>query len=275
MSALETILIISAVLFVITVIAVVAIVISVKKSRDREYDRRNTQFFSRRRYLSPQKLKGEEGERRVRSVLGENIDGEKYVINKFTIEYGFGNSFDIDHICINRCGIWVIETKNWAGAVYGDKDGEKWLQVCGRCENTHNNPIKQNQAHLSKLKNCMGIKKRIYHNVVVFAGDADIHIESDEICYLSELNEHINKGSDFRLSSTEMREYYKKLVDLNTRLHISEDMHIRNMSRDIAEHCPLCGAELTVQHSYDGTYYICVNDRRCGYKKKISKGWDE
>ena len=45
MSALETILIISAVLFVITVIAVVAIVISVKKSRDREYDRRNTQFF--------------------------------------------------------------------------------------------------------------------------------------------------------------------------------------------------------------------------------------
>ena len=75
------------------------------------------------------KSKGESGENAVSKILGDTIDGEKYVINDLLFETEPGKSCQIDHILINQRGIWVIETKNYAGKIYGQDNQREWIQT--------------------------------------------------------------------------------------------------------------------------------------------------
>lgn len=72
--------------------------------------------------------KGVCGEFQVKLALGKNKKNKKYVINNLMIvnERKFSQ---IDHLVINRTGIFVIETKNYAGRIYGQEDQKEWTQV--------------------------------------------------------------------------------------------------------------------------------------------------
>ena len=61
--------------------------------------------------------KGDEGERLVRSVIGKTIPDEQYVINKLILNIGNNKTREIDHVLINKKGIFVIETKNFSGKI--------------------------------------------------------------------------------------------------------------------------------------------------------------
>ena len=61
--------------------------------------------------LTGPKARGKRGEREVGKIIGENIEGEKYVINDLILQ-NEGKTSQIDHIVILPNGIFVIETKN-------------------------------------------------------------------------------------------------------------------------------------------------------------------
>ena len=61
---------------------------------------------------------GKEGEFLVKHLIGDTVENEKYVINNLTLEKD-GKSSQIDHIVINPRGVFVIETKNYKGQIYG------------------------------------------------------------------------------------------------------------------------------------------------------------
>lgn len=65
--------------------------------------------------------KGIWGEFQVKLVLGKNKPDIKYVINNLMI-VNDGKSSQIDHVVINKTGIFVIETKKYAGRIYGKED---------------------------------------------------------------------------------------------------------------------------------------------------------
>ena len=99
--------------------------------------------------------KGERGENRVAKILGDTISGEQYVINDLLFQDENGQSCQIDHIFINKFGIWVIETKNYTGNIYGQENQREWTQVLayGNEKNKFYNPIKQNATHIYHLSN--------------------------------------------------------------------------------------------------------------------------
>ena len=68
---------------------------------------------------------GEIGEVAVSSVLRQCDSGNAIVIDDYmTIEEGA--SRQIDHICICSNGVFVIETKNYSGTVYGNDNMTLW-----------------------------------------------------------------------------------------------------------------------------------------------------
>ena len=93
--------------------------------------------------------KGFWGELKIRFILGFNRKGKKYVFNNYKMILN-GKSTQIDHIVVNKNGVFVIETKNYAGIIYGDEKDHKWLQVPagGNVENEFYNPVKQNRTHI-------------------------------------------------------------------------------------------------------------------------------
>ena len=95
---------------------------------------------------SQKKKLGEEGERKVNSILKKFLpDGEYHLIADVTLppkEDGDKKSTQIDHVVVSRYGIFVIETKYWSPESitrYGAK------------------PPTQNEGHINALEHCLDI----------------------------------------------------------------------------------------------------------------------
>ncbi len=126
----------------------------------------------RRRKNHPRQL-GKKGEKQVGRVLKKYARfSDVKILNDVYLPL-YDETTQIDHILIAPFGVMVIETKNWAGSIYGDPAEEKWLQVVGNDRNYHYNPLKQNKTHIDNLRHLFR-KENVYRvnleGAVVFAG---------------------------------------------------------------------------------------------------------
>lgn len=79
------------------------------------------------KYSSRAEAIGDYGEKRVSSFL-EDLDCDEYrVYNDLLIRNG-NYTTQVDHIVISRYGVFVLETKNVHGKVYGGGNAEFWKQ---------------------------------------------------------------------------------------------------------------------------------------------------
>ncbi len=219
------------------------------------------------------KSKGESGENAVSKVLGDTIDGEKYVINDLLFETEPGKSCQIDHILINQRGIWVIETKNYAGKIYGQDNQREWIQTMayGHEKNKFYNPVKQNSTHIYQLSQKLNVKN-VFNNLVIFLPRADISDVNSEYVYsIKVLPELVSKETGIFLSSEKMEYFYKRLIDLKNTNTVSKNEHIENiykMQEQIEQGiCPRCGGKLVLRESKNGLFYGCSNYPKCKFKK--------
>lgn len=74
-------------------------------------------------------VKGFFGEIFIRFLL-RFLDKEKYiVVNDVLIPTLDGRTSQIDHVIISIYGIFVIETKNYNGWIFGSEHSKNWTQV--------------------------------------------------------------------------------------------------------------------------------------------------
>ena len=84
-------------------------------------------FSSVFNYRGQAEFLGERGERRVSAYL-EDLPCEDYrVYNDLLIRDG-NYTTQVDHVIISRYGVFVLETKNVHGKVYGSGNSEYWKQ---------------------------------------------------------------------------------------------------------------------------------------------------
>ena len=84
------------------------------------------------------KIKGIKGEKRVSNVLYK-LNKNKYRVLNDVLIRAKDKTVQIDHIVVSVYGIFVIETKNYAGNIYGDGYKDKWTQYLGREKNSFQN----------------------------------------------------------------------------------------------------------------------------------------
>ena len=214
---------------------------------------------------------GKEGEKLVCRVLGVSVDGEKQVFNNYKF-ISNGKSVQIDHIYINKNGIFVIETKNYKGEIYGNEEQHEWTQVLafGNVENKFYNPIKQNKSHIYKLQKFLPKNINII-SVVVFI-DADIeNVKSNNVCTIDELHEILHMSYETTISSKQI-DYIANILRRYQNNNISNEEHIHDihkMQHDIKNNiCPRCGSPLVLRDSEYGKFWGCSNYPKCKFKKK-------
>ncbi|WP_428909770.1 nuclease-related domain-containing protein [Niallia sp. Krafla_26] len=105
----------------------------------------------------------------------------------------------IDHVIITPYGIFVIETKNYQGTVYGGEDRKTW-SVNGKFKMM--NPLKQNYGHIQALIHYIGKEyERTFVSIISFTKRCTFKIDpelrkisSDQlVIYDIELTEFINR----------------------------------------------------------------------------------
>ncbi len=224
--------------------------------------------------FSPE-AKGERGENYVARFLGDNIIGEQYVIHNLLFCNQTGQSCQIDHILINKYGIWVIETKNYIGYIYGEESQREWTQVVAYGNEKHKfyNPVKQNATHIYHLSKYLKVNN-IFQNVVIFLQNADIsHIISDKVYSIRDISFIKTQKTDICLSVKKMEEYYNKLLELKITSSISKEEHIANIYKKQEQLqngiCPRCGGKLVVRNGKNGSFFGCSNYPNCKFTKNI------
>ena len=154
-------------------------------------------FFIVKAILKSPKFKGIKGENKVKKKLGSSNPNQKFVLNDIIIKEG-ENTSQIDHVVINKYGIFVIETKNYAGEIYGNDYDQKWMQVLkfGKVKNPFYSPVKQNLTHINRIKSVINMENIPIKSIVVFTKGNIEHINSKNVYKLKDLKNIIDKPID-------------------------------------------------------------------------------
>ncbi|NCA66570.1 MAG: hypothetical protein EOM87_00750 [Clostridia bacterium] len=216
--------------------------------------------------------RGALGELRVRIVIGKTKEGKKYVINNFMV-VDEGKSSQIDHIVINQNGLFVIETKNYSGRIYGNENQQEWTQVLsyGKVKHKLYNPIKQNATHIYRINKLLSEKVSI-KSLIVFVQNNTDYIQAADVIPLYALKRTLNKSSATVLTDEQMKNIYEVLHKAKANEEVSAKAHINNikqMKLDIQNDiCPRCGGKLLEKTGKYGTFFGCEKYPHCKFIRK-------
>lgn len=114
--------------------------------------------------------KGKIGEEVIVNAL-EKIDIYHKIVRNVYITND-SRKTEIDIIYITTCGLFVIESKNFSGNIYGYDYDENWIQYFNQYKKYEfSNPILQNNYHIDFLCNKLNLAKKEYFKSYVIFGE--------------------------------------------------------------------------------------------------------
>jgi hypothetical protein len=223
-------------------------------------------------------IKGRIGE--VKVYLRLKTLGSDYVILNDILINQEGNSSQIDHIVVSIYGIFVIETKNYNGWIFGTEKSEQWTQVIFNHKYTFRNPIKQNWGHIYALKNLLSNYNNIvYIPIIVFSGNGVLKniTSSVPVINASSLCKIIKRKSiSVCLSKIEKEKIVEILKSNSAKKKETKKEHIKTVKKVVFERrlkeenliCPYCNTKLVLRNGKYGEFYGCKNYPDCKYTLK-------
>ena len=120
--------------------------------------------------LKSSRVKGIVGERLVRWALRLRLDRATYrAVHDLTLPTPDGTT-QIDHVVVSPYGVFVIETKNMKGWIFGGARQAQWTQKIYRHTTRFQNPLLQNYKHVKALQALLDVPPETIHSVVTFVG---------------------------------------------------------------------------------------------------------
>jgi len=104
----------------------------------------------------------------ARLFLNKN---DYHLIKNVTIPTEDGTT-QIDHILVSRFGVFVVETKNMKGWIFGSEHQKMWTQQIYKSKHRFQNPLHQNYKHTKTLESALDLEPDKLFSVVVFVGDS-------------------------------------------------------------------------------------------------------
>jgi len=114
------------------------------------------------------------GEARLSRALQKRFVAPDYhLLNHLTLRVKAGTT-QIDHVLVSRFGLFVIETKDYQGWIFGSPENRYWTQVFYRAKFRFQNPIRQNYKHARAVQDLLEfLPPGTVRPVVVFTGSAE------------------------------------------------------------------------------------------------------
>ena len=219
-----------------------------------------------------------------------------------------GETSEVDLIYITQKGIFVFESKNYSGWIFGDEKNKNWtVMLPNKQKNQFYNPILQNKTHLKWMRNYVGEVIPLF-SIIVFSERCELKkvtVESDDIRVIKRdltyatVRDIWDKNPD-TVSDDKIEELYIKLKELtnvdkatkaahiesikkkyitandqvkdtNERDHPENDM-MSNLDQEMI--CPKCGSKLVLRTAQKGEnagnqFYGCSSFPKCRYIRDV------
>ena len=117
--------------------------------------------------------KGQDGERKVQRILSCLPKQNYIVLNDVLIPTKAGTT-QLDHVVVSIFGLFIIETKNYSGKIYGGENSDQWTEYLAGQKYVFYNPIRQNYGHAQAVAKYTHVDPCYIFPIVVFTGSAII-----------------------------------------------------------------------------------------------------
>lgn len=117
-------------------------------------------------------FKGIMGEFIVNVIARWQLDKQHYhLLKNVTLPTDDGTT-QIDHIIVSVYGVFVVETKNIRGWIFGSLTQKNWTQQLYKHKYRFQNPLHQNHKHVKTLLTLLDLTDEQIFSVIVFIGDS-------------------------------------------------------------------------------------------------------
>lgn len=146
------------------------------------------------------------GEAMVNIAAKLSLDKARYhLIKNVTLPTEDGTT-QIDHIIVSQYGVFVAETKNMKGWIFGSAKQHYWTQKIFKHSQKFQNPFHQNYKHVKTLRKLFGLSDERIHLVVLFAKDSIFKTDmpdngSQRAWYLNFIKSHL----ELMLTATQVK----------------------------------------------------------------------
>jgi len=217
-------------------------------------------------------IKGWLGEKAVTLGMWALLDDKIYHrINDVILNMPNGTT-QIDHILVSVYGIFVIETKNIQGWIFGSADSNSWSQSIFGKKNQFQNPLQQNYRHTKSLSEYLKLDHQVFKPVVFFVGDCEFKTPMPSNVLNHGLIPYITEFKDICLSERQVQETISILnkVKQDTTLYRSAHLASLHERYESTAICPKCGGTLVERISkkteFSGKpFWGCSNYPKCKY----------
>ena len=200
-------------------------------------------------------FKGKLGEFVVARSFKNYLDPETYtVLHDVTLQL-IDDTTQIDHVVVSPFGVFVVETKNMSGWIFGSEKNRHWTQMVYRNKFGFQNPIRQNYKHLKAVADITGLPQTKLHSVVIFTGSAKFKTTMpDNVTRRARGALYIRNQREVLLSDAEIDAALATLRDRSlkrgTRTNRS---HIQSLKRQCRQPiCPRCGSAMVKRTTRKG-----------------------
>ncbi|WAU77141.1 nuclease-related domain-containing protein [Acinetobacter sp. TR3] len=152
-------------------------------------------------YLKSPNFKGKVGEFMVSEHVAKYLSAEYVLLNNCTLPDQKDGTTQIDHILISPYGVFIIETKNYTGWIFGSARQRQWTQKIYKKSYKFQNPLHQNYKHMKVLEMILSdiVEPKDLHSVIVFTPRSEFKTEMPEnvfrgkawINYVKSFNEEV------------------------------------------------------------------------------------
>lgn len=188
--------------------------------------------------ISEPKIKGNVGEWLTEFELHivKLFGREGKMLHNVYIPKPNGETTEIDVLYITPKGIFVFESKNYSGWIFGKEQDKYWTVTYAKGKNTLYNPIKQNNAHITWLKTYLRSDIKMF-SIIAFSERCElkkIEVKSEDIYVIKRTQTYATIRDIWNtypnvLYPNEIEDLYERLLPLTNVSDSVKREHIRNI----------------------------------------------
>jgi len=223
-------------------------------------------------------IKGWFGEKTIAFYLHRLPQEEYTVINDIILPTETGTT-QIDHIVVSLYGVFVIETKNYKGWIYGSEKSAQWTQNIYGKKSSFMNPIRQNFAHVKAVEALITqFPSFPIIPIVAFSPNCDLKVKTtSHVVYFQRVYGVIRKYTENVVNNDDIASIVGLLHSENINSAMVKKEHVNAVSEKKTKveaavaggKCPKCEGTIVERHGKYGSFLGCSNYPKCRFTKQI------
>ena len=178
----------------------------------------------------------------------------------------------IDHLVVSVYGLFIVETKNRKGWIFGSENNPKWTQLIYGKKYSFQNPLRQTFRQKKILAEYLNLDETIIFPVIYFVGGCKFKTPMPDNVRKWGVTRYIKKFQKEIFSSAEVTQIVGSIQRHISESSISSKDHRRSLRNRHSSKtiCPKCGSNLIERIAKKGTnagttFLGCSNYPQCRF----------